>query len=73
MSRGRIAAVVVTLTVLALLFGWQYVLDRRVADCQASGGSWDGPSARCLPNPAPPILDRGIRRTDNSRTLSPAR
>jgi hypothetical protein len=72
-SRGRIAAVVVTLAVLVLLFGWQYALDRRVADCQASGGSWDGPSAQCIPNPAPPILDRGIRRTDNSRTPSRAR
>lgn len=60
MTRWITAAAV--LAVLAGLLAWQWHRERRIAQCTAAGGVWDGPSSRCLEAPPSPILKRGIER-----------
>lgn len=63
MSASRWIAVLAMLTALVGLLAWQYALERRVTNCQAGGGLWNGPQARCDPGPGPTILKRGIERS----------
>ena len=61
MTRTRWAVVAGVLAILLGLLAWQQWRQREIARCLASGGTWDGATARCAP--AGPILQRDIYRS----------
>ncbi|HEX5599593.1 MAG TPA: hypothetical protein VFX46_03055 [Hyphomicrobiaceae bacterium] len=63
MTRARWAIVIGVTALLVALLVWQQERQREVQRCIDSGGIWDGPTSRCVPDPARPILQRDLQRT----------
>nr|PZN84673.1 MAG: hypothetical protein DIU57_08100 [Pseudomonadota bacterium] len=62
MTRARWAVVIAVTALLVALLVWQQMRQREVQRCLDSGGMWDGPNSRCVPDPARPILQRDLQR-----------
>ena len=62
MTRTRWAIAIGVTALLIALLVWQRTRQREVQRCIDSGGIWDGPNSRCVPDPARPILQRDLQR-----------
>ena len=61
MSRRRVVIAAALVAIVAALFVWQRVRERRLEDCLADGGAWNGPASRCVLPPRT-ILQRDLQR-----------
>jgi len=61
-TRTRWAIAIGVTALLIALLVWQQTRQREVQRCIDSGGIWDGPNSRCVPDPARPILQRDLQR-----------
>jgi hypothetical protein len=48
---------------LAGLLLWQAARERQMEACRQSGGIWDGPRSRCLPDPGQIRIQRDLYRS----------
>jgi hypothetical protein len=63
MTNTHIIAAVVVAAALAVLVGWSALRERLVADCEAAGGHWHGPSSTCTSlGGRPMIVRQGLSR-----------
>ncbi|MBV1694912.1 MAG: hypothetical protein KGP27_10675 [Hyphomicrobiales bacterium] len=63
MTNTHIIAAVCVAAIVAVLVGWSAWRERLVADCEAAGGHWHGPSSSCTSLGGRPIIVRqGLNR-----------
>lgn len=58
MTQARIIAAVCMAVLVATLAVWSVRRERLVADCEAAGGHWHGPSSSCTSLGGRPIIVR---------------
>lgn len=58
MTHARMIAALCVATLVAVLLGWSAWRERLVADCEAAGGHWHGPSSSCTSLGGRPIIVR---------------
>ncbi len=63
MTRSRWAIVIGVTVILLALLAWQQMRQREIEGCLRSGGVWDGPNSRCVPDPLRPMLQRDLYRS----------